>query len=106
MQKPSKNSGDRPGGGDGKRSDGFTQGGETNLDSCEAFYPTPDIVAAHGWPAVMYDAIKNHEEAHSAKCKDARNTGDNDTWQWRQAFEIDGYNHTIDTLNQWIAANC
>jgi hypothetical protein len=94
------------GGSGGGTNNGFTQGGETNLDSCTPFFPTPDEVAVRGWPAIMYQAIKNHEEAHAAKCNDARNTGDDDTWQWRQGFEIDGYDHTIDTLNKWIQANC
>ena len=94
------------GGSGGGANTGFSQGGETNLKSCTPFFPSPELVAARGLPAIMYDAVKNHEEAHAAKCNDARTTGETDTWRWRQALEIDGYNHTIDTLNQWIQANC
>ena len=94
------------GGSGGGTNTGFSQGGETNLTSCTPFFPSPELVAARGLPPIMYDAIKNHEEAHAAKCNAARTTGDTDTWRWRQALEIDGYNHTIDTLNQWIQANC
>jgi uncharacterized membrane protein YgcG len=98
--------GSNGGGSGGGSTTGFSQGGETNLQACQSFIPTPEQVAAKGWPAIMYDAIKNHEDAHVAKCLNARTTGEIDDWRWRQSLEIDGYNHTIDTLNAWIAANC
>jgi hypothetical protein len=84
----------------------FREGGSTDFKKCVATYPTPAEVADNGWPPISYDEIKNHEEAHVARCLKARETGEIDDWKWRQQTEIEGYERSIETLEQWMAANC
>lgn len=93
---------DGAGGGGGA----FKEGGYTDFVNCTAHYPTRAEVAENGWPPIFYDAIQNHEEAHVARCLEARKTGEIDDWKWRQQTEIEGYERAIETLEQWMAAHC
>ncbi len=87
-------------------SGGFKQGGYTDFVNCKPHFPTPEQVAENGWPPIFYNAFKAHEEAHEARCLEARKTGDIDDWRWRQQTEIEGYQRAIETLEQWMAENC
>ena len=87
-------------------SGGFKEGGFTDFVNCKPHYPSPEQVADNGWPPIFFTAIKEHEESHVARCLEARKTGEIDDWRWRQQTEIDGYERSIQILEQWMAANC
>jgi hypothetical protein len=82
-------------------------GAWTDFDTCTTHIPSPQEWALETHlPPIELQAATNHENSHVPDCQNQHRNHLPDTWQFRQQTEINAYDKTINTIQQWLDQNC